>query len=151
MGFILRSLYLGAKVYWKLVHPKTSGSRVMLIREDRVLLVKHSYQDLWFFPGGGVKWGETYEETAYREVREETGGEASDLRFLGIYNDYCDDKNDSIALFMGTDFTFAPRGDREIEEVRLFEVNELPPNLSPGCRRRLEEYLAGTVPSHGLW
>ncbi len=151
MGILLRSLYSGATLYWKIFRPKTSGSRVMLVREGKILLVKHSYQNLWFFPGGGVKRGETYEETAYREVREETGGMVGNLLFIGIYNDYSEGKSDSIALFSGEDFTFSAEGDREIEEVRLFSLHDLPSNLSPGCRRRAEEYLAGSLKSQGRW
>lgn len=43
-------------------------------REDRVLLIRHAGSpDQWGHPGGGHEPGETMEETALREVREETG------------------------------------------------------------------------------
>lgn len=49
----------------------------------RVLLIKHSdAPERWGTPGGGHKPGETLEETAQREVREETGVECS---LTGIY------------------------------------------------------------------
>jgi ADP-ribose pyrophosphatase YjhB (NUDIX family) len=42
--------------------------------DDRVLLIRHQGSpDCWGTPGGGHEPGETMEETAWREVREETG------------------------------------------------------------------------------
>ena len=51
----------------------TLGTRVMVIDGDSVLLIRHTYVPGWSFPGGGVEPGESAEESAVREVREETG------------------------------------------------------------------------------
>ncbi|WP_309031566.1 NUDIX hydrolase [Streptomyces alfalfae] len=51
---------------------------VVLDPEDRILLL-HGHEpgdpsdDWWFTPGGGLEGGETREEAALRELREETG------------------------------------------------------------------------------
>ena len=48
----------------------------IVIRDNKVLLVKRSLppgKGLWAIPGGRVELGETLQETAEREVREETG------------------------------------------------------------------------------
>jgi 8-oxo-dGTP diphosphatase len=48
----------------------------VVMREGRVLLVKRSnapQRGKWAFPGGSVKLGETLQEAAEREVKEETG------------------------------------------------------------------------------
>ena len=48
----------------------------IVMRDDKVLLVKRSQQPdkgLWAVPGGRVELGETLQEAAEREVREETG------------------------------------------------------------------------------
>ncbi|MDC7222158.1 MAG: NUDIX domain-containing protein [Spirochaetales bacterium] len=151
MKYLFKIIYLFARIYWGLFRPKTSGSRVMMIRDGKILLVKHSYQNYWFFPGGGLKYGETYEEAARREMGEEAGAEGESLEFCGVYNSYDQSKSDSIALFFCDKFSFTGHSDGEIEEVRLFGLDELPPNLEPGCARRLEEYSQGKIALHGRW
>ena len=39
----------------------------------------------WQFPQGGLKRRETWRQAVYREIKEETGLSASDLRLLGEY------------------------------------------------------------------
>jgi 8-oxo-dGTP pyrophosphatase MutT (NUDIX family) len=68
--------------------------RVICLRESRLLLVRHRWHDgsyFWMLPGGGIKDGETIEDTAVREVWEEAGVRIRVLRrierpagFIGV-------------------------------------------------------------------
>ncbi|MBD0691205.1 NUDIX domain-containing protein [Streptomyces sp. CBMA123] len=61
------------------------GCSVLLTGEDgKVLLLKASYRDQWQFPGGGMDPGEGPAECAARELREETGLLAGELRLLVV-------------------------------------------------------------------
>lgn len=54
--------------------------------DGRVLLVRHTYGRLnWELPGGGAEPGESPDETAVREVLEETGLDVEIDRFSGAY------------------------------------------------------------------
>ncbi|MFE6052337.1 NUDIX domain-containing protein [Kitasatospora sp. NPDC056446] len=61
------------------------GCSVLLTDEaGRVLLLKAGYRDQWQFPGGGMDRGEGPAECAARELREETGLAAGELRLLVV-------------------------------------------------------------------
>ena len=59
------------------------------VREDgRVLLVRRAIEPRagsWVFPGGFMDVGETAEEAAVRETREEALLDVTNLRLLGVY------------------------------------------------------------------
>ena len=58
------------------MHPYRISAGAIVEREGRLLVVHHvkpGRYDFWVAPGGGVKGEESYEETAAREVWEETG------------------------------------------------------------------------------
>ena len=124
----------------------------MMIKDEQVLLIRHTYQPGWFMPGGGVKRGETLEQAARREAQEEVGAELGELTLLGIYTHIGDFRTDHNILFLCCDFTLDGTHDSEIAETRFFALNDLPENLALGHRRRLEEYRAGTpVLQFGEW
>ncbi len=63
------------------------GSAVILLdSKNRILLHHRADNDTWGLPGGNMEPGETLEETALRETREEVGLVCHSLEFFGVYS-----------------------------------------------------------------
>ena len=70
---------------------RTRIAAYALCRDDvgRILLTRfveegNRYSGWWTMPGGGMEWGEQTDETAARELREETGLTADIGRVLSV-------------------------------------------------------------------
>lgn len=59
---------------------------LVLDKEERLLLQRRTDDGLWGIPGGSLELGETLEEAARRELREETGLEAGDLTLFDVFS-----------------------------------------------------------------
>lgn len=61
-------------------------AQVVLLRNDQILLARHKRGEYvyWVLPGGAVEPGETPEQAAVRETREETGLQIRVERLLYI-------------------------------------------------------------------
>lgn len=95
-----------------LILPGTSV--VVTDSAGRILLLKRADTGGWGLPGGIMEPGESFEQTGRREVREETGLEIRELRFLGLYS--------------GAEYYFRyPNGD-EIFNVTAAYVAQVPPD-----------------------
>lgn len=149
---MLRLLYLAHRLYIFLLRPILFGVRVILAKEGRVILVRHTYRSGWHLPGGGIKRGETVEAAARREVREETGAEMGAARLVGIFHNFDDYASGHNVLFLCEDFEMVDSPDHEIAEARFFGLDELPADMFPGHRRKIENYLGGQIPPNmGSW
>lgn len=98
---------------------------VFFDKEDRVLLVKHTYRGSgWSLPGGYAKGGEHPKEAIEREVKEETGYEVSADERLKIRTDRNSARLDItyMGAFIGGVYTLSP----EVSEAKLFKFDRLP-------------------------
>ena len=147
-----RFLYLGFKIYCFIFRPIRMGVRVAMIENDKVWLIRHTYLDGWFLPGGGLNKWEALDQAARREAREETGAELGDVSLLGVFTSYRQWKTDHTAVFLCKDFKFEGVSDAEIAELKLFPITQLPENMYDLHQNVLKKYLAGEIRSNvGEW
>lgn len=140
--------------YWRFSRAMTVGVRGMVLDgEGRVFLVKHSYVDGWYLPGGGVEAGETLIEALKRELAEEGSIELTgEPELRGVYFHPLYSIRDHVALYVIRQFrlTGEPVPDREIVAHGFFPVNALPDGTTKGTRARLAEVLDSVRPSE-VW
>lgn len=129
--------------FWRLRRGMTLGAQGVIIDEQgRVLLVRHSYRPGWFFPGGGVEWGETLEEALARELEEEVGVTLTAPPVLhGMFSNGTNFPGDHIAVFVVRHWTRRENYRRkgEIAEAGMFAPNDVPALIEQGTRVRLAE------------
>jgi 8-oxo-dGTP diphosphatase len=65
--------------------PESASAIVFNENSTRVLMLKREDFRIWVLPGGGIEAGETREQAAIRETREETGYEIAIDRLVGRY------------------------------------------------------------------
>lgn len=74
-----------------------AGLGVVLVRKGKILLgMRHPDPDKadsafrsageWCLPGGKLDWGESFEDGAIREVKEETGIQIKDPKVISVHN-----------------------------------------------------------------
>ena len=130
--------------YQKKFNIKTCGVRVLIMYQNKVVLVKHWYNGLHVPPGGGIKKSETPEYAAIREIKEETGLDIKQLDYLlGVYSNTKEGKNDTVYCFvvhLEEEPVFSKRFNIEIASIGLFDIADLPQSVSSATRQRLVEY-----------
>ncbi|WP_369725897.1 NUDIX domain-containing protein [Bradyrhizobium sp. LLZ17] len=133
--------------YFLLVRGMTLGVRaVVLDADNKVFLVKHSYVDGWYLPGGGVDHGETMEQAMRRELKEEGDIDLTGAAELhGIFLNSHVSRRDHVAVYVVRHFRQdkLPAPNREIIECGFFDCAALPDGATPGTRLRIAEVLDG--------
>ena len=121
--------------------------------EGRILMEKRSDNGMWGLPGGRVEPGESVEQAALREVKEETGLEIVIADLVGIYSDpderivtYLDngDVRHLIDVVLRATITGGKLAiSAESQALQFFEIGNLPSNIVPPARIPLEDIIRG--------
>jgi 8-oxo-dGTP diphosphatase len=110
----------------------------------RVLLVRHTYGRLnWELPGGASEPAETLEETALRELREETGLMGRAVSLAGLYYKREDDSHHAV-FHCEIDGGAEPAPtSSEVSAAAFWPVEELPRPISDFTIRRIQNAVSG--------
>jgi ADP-ribose pyrophosphatase YjhB (NUDIX family) len=141
----LRTLSL-TKIRNRVPFPRLGVRGVVIDREGAVLLVRHTYVEGWYLPGGGVEKGESAEASLARELAEEANVEITERPLLhGLFFNSKASARDHVACYVVRKFRCGPppSPNFEIAEARFFAVNALPAGATPATRSRIEEVVCG--------
>ena len=119
----------------------TAGCGLLVFNENQEVLMelRTDYQS-WGFPGGAMELGESFEETAKRELEEETGLIIDEMKLLEVmsgkdtYREYPngDKLYDITAIFEVRRYHGKLKiRDLECKKLRWFSLKEISENLSP--------------------
>lgn len=103
----------------------SAGRRVLLIQR-----LHEPFADCWALPGGFMEIDETIEDTARRELQEETGLEITDAKQIGIFSTVDRDPRGriiTVAFLVELDGDPQAVAADDAKSVGWFELDSLPP------------------------
>jgi len=128
------------KAGWFVRRPRTFGAHALAFTPERkLILVKLRYAPGWRVPGGGRHPGEPADEAGLRELSEEIGMTAHGrVRLACELEESVDFKRDVAALLIVENVRYRPQWTWEVQEVREFPLDQLPPDTTPSTLRWIE-------------
>lgn len=121
------------------------GTGVLVHKDGKVLLAQRkggAEDGSWCFPGGKLEWFETWQDSAAREVLEETGVEIANVRLAAATNDiYQDEGSHYVTLCIVAEWKSGEAMVTEPEKfyaVDWFPLDQLPQPLYRPTRNFLE-------------
>lgn len=122
------------------------GVAIIITKDDQVLLMKRKGVHgigTWSTPGGHLEFGETPEQCAAREAKEEVGLDVVDIRFRAITNDIFETSGRHyITIGMeGKSISNDPMiaAENEVEEIGWYAWDALPSPLFLPLENLLKE------------
>jgi|Deesub1362A_J573_1020465.scaffolds.fasta_scaffold00350_11 8-oxo-dGTP diphosphatase len=102
---------------------------IIIERDDKVLLIKRKnspFKGQWAIPGGFVECGETTEEAAIREAKEETGLDVKVESLLGVYSDPSrDPRGHVVSICYIAKAKGKEKSGSDAEDARFFNIEEI--------------------------
>ncbi len=135
-----------------------AGVGIMLLKDDKVLLGKRNDDPVkadsllhgegtWTCPGGKLDFGEKIVDAIKKELLEETGIKANNLKVISVTNEIVHDAHFVTIGFLCKDFEGEPKimEPEEIEEWKWFPLNKLPENIYPSSLKLINNYLENKI------
>ena len=112
-----------------------------VFRDGRILLIRREDNGLWAMPGGATEVGETWAQSAERELHEEAGVKGIATKLLGVFDSRLWGTRAKYHLYQSVWFVDIPDDETpvsgpETTDVGFFAEDDLP-DLSPGHQRRI--------------
>lgn len=139
--------------FYRLTRKRTIGVVGVVFRNNEVCLIKHSYAPGWYLPGGTIDRNETPYRAVLREVFEETGVKGKSAKLMNVYSHFSRGWSNYVVCYLIEDFELSTGAklDSEIGEARFFKINDLPNDIRPTTKRRIEEVISGKIGIDAKW
>jgi ADP-ribose pyrophosphatase YjhB (NUDIX family) len=109
-----------------------------------VLIKRKNPPHGWALPGGFLDYGESAENAARREAKEETGLDVVNLKQFHTYSDpNRDPRHHTMSVVFVAQGSGQPEASDDAAEIGLFDKNTLPEQLAFDHRRILDDYYRG--------
>jgi len=118
----------------------------IIVQNDQVLLVKRAYPPRigwWCIPAGFMEWNEHPEQTAIREITEETGLNVELTSFFEVYSGNDDPRTNALLLlYLARTVGGTLKAADDALEVRYFSFDNLPEDIAfEAHRQALADYI----------
>jgi len=125
--FAYRVSFPLARTWWRLRQQPHEGALVAVYAGSCLLLLRCSYRREWNLPGGGINPGETPEQAARRELKEEIALAPDELVLAHVVSGIWDGRPDQVHVYemRVSRLPSLTLDNREIVEARLFSTSEL--------------------------
>ena len=128
----------------------TAGVGLFVFNNDgKVLMQLRTDYNSWGFPGGAMELGESFEDVAKRELKEETNLEIDELKLIKIlsgkdtYREYPngDKLYDITAIYVIKKYHGDLKvNDDESKKLDWFSINNLPSNMTEYTKNYIEKF-----------
>lgn len=104
------------------------------MNDHHILLVKRKYdprKNMWCLPAGFMEFGETAEQTAIREAKEETNLDIQVDQLFGVFPGFDDPRVHVVLIvFRAKILNGNPAPGDDASEVVFFPLNQLPKDIA---------------------
>ncbi|APH03788.1 NUDIX hydrolase [Bacillus weihaiensis] len=128
----------------------TGACVILMNSHNEMLLQLRRDNNCWGFPGGSLEMGERVEETAKRELFEETGLLAKELLLFNVFSGQDlyykypngDEVYNVVTAYICKNYEGTLRKEeKEVQELKFFNMADIPSPISPPDLPILNEYI----------
>ena len=126
------------------------GIGVLVKNGDKILLgerISAHGAGTFQIPGGHLEFGESFEECAVREAKEESGVTSRAVKVISVSNDISYEKH-YVSIGVLTEYVEGEARDAEPEHSKNWQwvdPHNLPENMFPHSKKIIENWLSGNI------
>jgi ADP-ribose pyrophosphatase YjhB (NUDIX family) len=126
--------------------PRSTVDVIIELEDQGIVLIRRKNPPYgWAIPGGFVDYGETLEQAAVREAREETSLEVRLTRQFHAYSDPArDPRGHTVSVVFIASARGQPQAADDAQEIGVFRAETLPEPLAFDHAQILQDYFSGT-------